>query len=136
MKVKIALPKRGLEGFCQRWEIAELALFGSVLREDFGPGSDIDLLVRFQPGARRVLRPAAAAVTAVVALQWGCQLTCALLGSARRPHRAYSFFGRGAPSSPLLPPRCTRGHVATRWPRSWHARHDRSSFLDVHSRTL
>lgn len=60
MKVKIAIPKRGLEGFCQRWEIAELALFGSALREDFGPGSDIDLLVRFQLGARRVLRPAAA----------------------------------------------------------------------------
>ena len=84
--------------------------------------------------AALVFRPAAAAVTAVVALQWGCQLTCAHLGSACRPHRAHSFFGRGAPSSPL-PPRRTCGHAATKCPCSWHARHDRSSFLDVHSRT-
>ena len=55
MKVKIAIPETALKEFCRRWEIAELALFGSVLREDFGPGSDIDLLVRFQPGARRSL---------------------------------------------------------------------------------
>ena len=33
--------------FCQRWQIKELALFGSVLREDFKPDSDIDLLVTF-----------------------------------------------------------------------------------------
>ena len=55
MKGKIAIPETALKEFCRRWEIAELALFGSVLREDFGPGSDIDLLVRFQPGARRSL---------------------------------------------------------------------------------
>ena len=55
MKVKITIPETALKEFCRRWEIAELALFGSVLREDFGPGSDIDLLVRFQPGARRSL---------------------------------------------------------------------------------
>jgi uncharacterized protein len=35
--------------FCQRWKIAELALFGSVLREDFHPDSDIDVLVTFVP---------------------------------------------------------------------------------------
>ena len=55
MKAKIAIPETALKAFCQRWQITELALFGSVLREDFGPGSDIDLLVRFQPGARRSL---------------------------------------------------------------------------------
>lgn len=33
--------------FCRRWEVDEMALFGSVLREDFGPDSDIDVLVRF-----------------------------------------------------------------------------------------
>ncbi|MCL6436264.1 MAG: nucleotidyltransferase family protein [Leptolyngbyaceae cyanobacterium HOT.MB2.61] len=36
--------------FCQRWKITELALFGSVLREDFHPNSDIDVLVTFSPG--------------------------------------------------------------------------------------
>jgi uncharacterized protein len=37
--------------FCQRWRIRELALFGSALRSDFGPGSDVDVLVTFSPEA-------------------------------------------------------------------------------------
>ena len=41
--------------FCNRWQIAELALFGSVLRDDFGPESDIDVLVRFGPNATHTL---------------------------------------------------------------------------------
>jgi predicted nucleotidyltransferase len=36
--------------FCQRWKITEFALFGSVLRDDFRPDSDIDVLVTFAPG--------------------------------------------------------------------------------------
>ena len=35
--------------FCQKWKIAELALFGSALRPDFGPASDVDVLVTFEP---------------------------------------------------------------------------------------
>lgn len=42
-------------GFCQKWEISELALFGSVLRDDFRPDSDVDVLVSFAPGARHSL---------------------------------------------------------------------------------
>jgi len=38
-----------IAAFCRRWKIAELALFGSVLREDFGPDSDIDVLATFLP---------------------------------------------------------------------------------------
>ncbi|NJR38112.1 MAG: nucleotidyltransferase family protein [Leptolyngbyaceae cyanobacterium CSU_1_4] len=37
--------------FCQRWKITEFALFGSVLREDFHPNSDIDILVTFDPNS-------------------------------------------------------------------------------------
>ncbi len=37
--------------FCQRWQITELAVFGSMLREDFGPESDLDLLVEFAEDA-------------------------------------------------------------------------------------
>ena len=44
-----------VQEFCRRWRITELALFGSVLRDDFGPESDIDLLVRFAPDARYTL---------------------------------------------------------------------------------
>jgi uncharacterized protein len=36
-----------LEAWCRRWEVAELAFFGSVLRDDFRPDSDVDVLVRF-----------------------------------------------------------------------------------------
>lgn len=52
MKLPIAIDKQKIEGFCRRWKIKELALFGSVLREDFGPESDVDVLVSFEEGAR------------------------------------------------------------------------------------
>lgn len=44
------VPKTQLAEFCRRNHIRRLALFGSVLREDFGPLSDIDVLVEFEPG--------------------------------------------------------------------------------------
>jgi len=46
--IKIPLDK--IETFCRKWKIKELALFGSVLREDFRSDSDIDVLVSFEPG--------------------------------------------------------------------------------------
>lgn len=55
MKAGIVIPQEQLAAFCQRWLIDELALFGSVLREDFRPDSDIDVLVHFRPQARRTL---------------------------------------------------------------------------------
>jgi hypothetical protein len=45
-----AIPRETLEGFCRRHHIRRLSLFGSILREDFGPESDVDLLVEFEPG--------------------------------------------------------------------------------------
>lgn len=44
-------PPDEVEQFCRRWKIEELSLFGSALREDFRPDSDIDLLARFAPDA-------------------------------------------------------------------------------------
>ena len=41
-----------LADFCRRWKIVELSLFGSALREDFRPDSDVDVLAAFAPGAR------------------------------------------------------------------------------------
>lgn len=49
MKFALDIPTERLADFCQRWKVAELSLFGSVLREDFGPESDIDVLVHFHP---------------------------------------------------------------------------------------
>jgi len=40
-----------LAAFCRKWRIRELSLFGSALRDDFGPESDLDFLVSFEPGA-------------------------------------------------------------------------------------
>lgn len=48
-------PEEQIRAFCTRWSIIELALFGSVLRQDFGPTSDVDLLARFAPDARHGL---------------------------------------------------------------------------------
>jgi len=48
---KIDIPKESLESFCRRYQIRRLALFGSVLREDFRPDSDVDVLVTFEPSA-------------------------------------------------------------------------------------
>lgn len=47
----IDLPEDRITSFCQRWKVAELSAFGSVLRDDFGPESDVDLLVTFAPEA-------------------------------------------------------------------------------------
>lgn len=47
----IKLPGKKLADFCRRWRITELALFGSALREDFSPESDLDILVTFDPEA-------------------------------------------------------------------------------------
>jgi len=49
--VAIDLSTKVVEEFCIRWKITELALFGSVLREDFCPSSDVDVLVTFHAEA-------------------------------------------------------------------------------------
>jgi predicted nucleotidyltransferase len=51
-KQKIAIPRKKIVDFCQRWKVLEISLFGSALREDFHSDSDIDVLVTFAPNAR------------------------------------------------------------------------------------
>ena len=52
---RIGIPSERIAAFCERWRVTELALFGSVLRDDFGPDSDVDVLVAFDEGARHGL---------------------------------------------------------------------------------
>ena len=52
MKARIDIPPKRVAEFCQRNQIVRLALFGSVLRDDFAPESDVDVLVEFAPEAR------------------------------------------------------------------------------------
>jgi predicted nucleotidyltransferase len=49
---RLTLDRERLAAFCRRWAVTELALFGSVLRDDFRSDSDVDVLVAFAPGAR------------------------------------------------------------------------------------
>ena len=56
MKARIQVPREQIEAFCRRNHIRRLAFFGSVLRDDFGPRSDVDMLVEFEPGTRVGLR--------------------------------------------------------------------------------
>jgi predicted nucleotidyltransferase len=50
-RIRIPVPQRELIEFCQRNYVQRLALFGSVLRKDFHPESDVDILVQFSPDA-------------------------------------------------------------------------------------
>jgi uncharacterized protein len=50
MSPKVAVDHQRIAEFCRRRHVRRLALFGSVLRDDFGPASDIDVLVEFEPG--------------------------------------------------------------------------------------
>jgi hypothetical protein len=47
----VPIDRDRLARFCRRWKVAEFALFGSVLRDDFRPDSDVDVLVAFAPDA-------------------------------------------------------------------------------------
>jgi len=48
---RIDFPIHQVVDFCERWQVTEFSLFGSVLRDDFRPDSDVDVLVSFNPGA-------------------------------------------------------------------------------------
>lgn len=55
MVANIPIPEDRIAEFCRRWRVAEFSLFGSVLRDDFGPESDVDVLVAFEPGRSTTL---------------------------------------------------------------------------------
>ncbi len=48
--IKLKIPEKELTAFCQKYHIRKLAFFGSVLRDDFKPDSDVDVLVEFEEG--------------------------------------------------------------------------------------
>ncbi|MCS6840578.1 MAG: nucleotidyltransferase domain-containing protein [Roseiflexus sp.] len=56
MPLQIDLPREAIADFCRRWRIVEFAIFGSALRDDFRPDSDVDILVTFEPGVRRTFQ--------------------------------------------------------------------------------
>ena len=54
-ELPVNVSKEKISEFCKRWKIKELALFGSVLRDDFKPDSDVDVLVDFEQDSGRTL---------------------------------------------------------------------------------
>ena len=55
MRFDVETSREEIAAFCERWQVTQLAIFGSALREDFGHDSDVDLLVSFEDGARHTL---------------------------------------------------------------------------------
>lgn len=51
-KTKPRIPRTKIAEFCRRWHVTEFSLFGSILRDDFRPDSDVDVLVTFAPNAQ------------------------------------------------------------------------------------
>ena len=49
---KIDIPQEEIAAFCRRYHVRRLAFFGSVVRDDFTPTSDVDVLVEFEPNTR------------------------------------------------------------------------------------
>ncbi len=55
MRLNVEASREDITAFCERWQVTRLAVFGPALRGDFGPESDVDLLVSFEDGARHTL---------------------------------------------------------------------------------
>jgi predicted nucleotidyltransferase len=55
IETKLELPQEKIAEFCHKWRITEFALFGSVPRDDFSLDSDVDVLAKFAPDAKRGL---------------------------------------------------------------------------------
>ena len=52
MSLRLPIPRDEIAAFCRKHGIRKFSLFGSVLRDDFGPDSDVDVLAEFEPGVR------------------------------------------------------------------------------------
>jgi predicted nucleotidyltransferase len=52
---RIEIPMAKIEAFCRKWNLSEFSLFGSILRDDFGADSDVDVLIAFKPGSAMTL---------------------------------------------------------------------------------
>jgi predicted nucleotidyltransferase len=87
---RVQLPTAAIEDFCRRWQVVELALFGSVLREDFTAHSDIDVLVTFAPENRRSLFDLVDMQDELAALLRR-QVDLVTRGSLRNPYRRHEI---------------------------------------------
>ncbi len=86
MTARIDIPPEQVRDFCLRWKVTEFSLFGSVLRDDFGPDSDVDVLVRFAPDADHSLFDRMAMIEDLRAL-FGREVDLVAEKNIRNPYR-------------------------------------------------
>lgn len=89
-RAQIDIPREKIEAFCRKWKITELALFGSVLRDDFRSDSDVDVLVEFKPNAQHSLFDFVAIQEELAALL-GRKVDLVEKGGLRNPFRRYEI---------------------------------------------
>jgi len=90
LKTKIQVPMTKIEEFCRKWKIKEFSLFGSVLREDFGPKSDIDVMVSFDDRAMWDLFDLVDMIDELKAI-FGRDVDLVEKGTIRNPFRLHSI---------------------------------------------
>jgi predicted nucleotidyltransferase len=90
LKNNIQIPLIKIEEFCRKWQIKEFSLFGSVLREDFGPQSDIDVMVSFDDRAGWDLLDLVEMIEELKVI-FGRNIDLVEKGTIRNPFRRYSI---------------------------------------------
>ncbi len=89
--MKLTIDPHKLEDFCQRYGVVELALFGSVLREDFGPDSDVDVLVAFKSGQTMTIEKHLAMQDELSAIFGGRQIDLTQKRLLKNPYRRHEI---------------------------------------------
>lgn len=87
---KIQIPLKKIENFCRRWKIKEFALFGSVLRDDFRPDSDVDVLVAFEPDGGITFDNRVEILDELKAI-FGCEVDLVERNAIRNPFRRHEI---------------------------------------------
>jgi uncharacterized protein len=85
------IDREGIRAFCLRWGVREFSLFGSILREDFGPGSDVDVLVTFNEGGALTFDSYVGMREELSALFGGREVDLVETGRLADPYRRYEI---------------------------------------------
>jgi len=87
---RIPIDQTQIAEFCRKWQITEFALFGSVLRDDFGPDSDVDVLVTFAPDTPWSLLDVVSMIDELKVI-FGREVDLVEKGAIRNPFRRHSI---------------------------------------------
>ena len=87
---RIDVPIEKIEAFCQKWGVEELSLFGSVLRDGFGPDSDVDVMLKFKPGYGFTFENTPDIQDELQAI-FGCSVDVIEKGRIRNPFRRHAI---------------------------------------------